>query len=150
MAKKRSNNLAAARDGNMTMNNLPRISVHVGTNFQKERSKRRNTEDLFKDYSEKVLAAGYRAYLRGDRLDGRHFQDYMERSRRNRKPEPENMCTTHGGQAVHKKGSPSRLRRLEGRHNWMLTLRENVSRFVLSVCRMDQNVRRRQDLKMRG
>ena len=119
--------------GTLGIKNSPRISVHVGTHFQKEKAKRRNTEDLFKDYSEKIIASGYRAYLRGDRLDEceKRFEQFVEHSK-NSRPE-----------GNHKSKSPSRLRRLEGRCVWALTLRENISRFVLSLCRLDRNVRRR-------
>ena len=118
------------------MKSSPRISVHVGTHFQKETKEKRNTADLFADYSEKILASGYRAYLRGDKMEGRRFEHFVDKSKQARQQSPRPHRQPH-------QGSPARLRRLEGRCVWALTLRENLSRFVLTMCRMDKNLRRR-------
>ncbi|MCA0315543.1 MAG: hypothetical protein LCH63_17130 [Candidatus Melainabacteria bacterium] len=125
------------------MKTAPRISVHVGTHFQKEEKPKSNTADLFKGYSEKVIAAGYRAYLRGDRLDSRCFEHFVDKSRQHREKQERLGAKPHRVVKVTQEISDGRLRRLEGRHVWALTLRENISQFLLSIFRLDKNVRRR-------
>jgi hypothetical protein len=103
-----------------------RLSVSVGSFHRGTSAGPVQKKDLLSDYSEKLLANGYRAYLRGDRLDGR-AEHFMEQTKQKKV-----LQTRHSRPTEVK-----RLRHLEGRFEWVLTLRENVTHMVLSACRIN-------------
>lgn len=158
----------------------PRLSVNIGTNFPKEQAPRRNTLDLAGGYNEKVMTSGYRALLRGDKMEGRRFAHFMERTKQAKEgPDPamketwlqkafEREVAEFGDFGVepgqqgrgHNKlkevrnkqrkavlgrdhcqspevRSVARLRKMEGRFVWALTVRENISHFFLRLCRLE-------------
>jgi hypothetical protein len=123
-----------------------RISVDVGFYYrdpereevwEQAPASRRNTADMLKEYSAGVLIKGYRAYLRGDYVDSRRFADFMERGRKQKV----RICE----EAIAKNHPPAinRLRRMEGRHEWILTIRENISFFLLNITGLSGNCRLR-------
>jgi len=100
-----------------------RLSISVGCTHRDNSAGTGKTTDLLFDYSEKVLANGYRAYLRGDKLEGR-VDHFMEQTKCRK------VLQTRSNRPM----AVSRLRNLEGR--WVLTLRENVTHYVLSACKI--------------
>ncbi|MBU6454034.1 MAG: hypothetical protein KGS72_19805 [Cyanobacteria bacterium REEB67] len=124
-----------------------RLSVEIGITardpmreqpWEPVPASKRNTADMLKEYSAGVLIKGYRAYLRGDYVDSRRFAQFMERTKEKRGQSLE------GEFAQYKNGhGVTRLRRLEGRFNWALSLRENISAFVLHLFGLKGNCRLR-------
>lgn len=102
-----------------------RLSVSVGFTHRGNAAGTGRKTDLLYDYSEKLLANGYRAYLRGDRLDGR-AEHFMEQTKQKKVLQMRHCRPTE----------VKRLRHLEGRFEWVLTLRESVTHMVLSACRI--------------
>ncbi len=102
-----------------------RLSISVGCSHRENSAGTGRTTDLLFDYSEKILANGYRAYLRGDKLEGR-VDHFMEQTKCRK------VLQTRSSRPM----AVSRLRNLEGRFAWVLTLRENVTHYVLSACRI--------------
>jgi len=100
---------------------------------------KRNTADMLKQFSDDVLIKGYRAYLRGDYVDSKRFSQFMERSRDKR----EQICQEAADAEQDYSQKVSRLRRMESRYQWALTLRENVSHFILNVTGLKGNCRLR-------
>jgi len=92
---------------------------------------------MLAEYSAAILIKGYRAYLRGDYVESRYFQQFLERGKHNLELEgekpPEVICSR----------SISRLRRMESRYQWALTIRENVSHFILNMTGFSNNCRLR-------
>lgn len=115
-----------------------RLSVNIGCTHREQPRKRLNHADLLSKYSEKILADGYRAFKRGDRLEARS-EFFMEQTRT--KKEDQQIVASGNSAGV------SRLRRMEGRFVWALTLREKVSNFVLQVCRIKHQSRLRDHRK---
>lgn len=111
-----------------------RLSVSVGCSQREQPKKKLNHANLLSKYSEKILADGYRALKRGDRLDARS-EFFMEQTRAKK----EGMQEKERGHSA----GVSRLRRMEGCFVWTLTLREKVSNFVLDVCRIKHGSRLR-------
>jgi hypothetical protein len=123
-----------------------RLSVEVGC-FSRDAEReevwqpvpasKRNTADMLAEYSAGILIKGYRAYLRGDYVDSRRFAEFMERGKKKRIQ----ICQ----EAIEQNHSPgvSRLRRMESRFQWALTIRENVSHFILNVTGLRGNCRLR-------
>jgi hypothetical protein len=77
-----------------------------------------------------VLTDGYRAYLRGDKLNGR-AEHFMEQTK----------CKNEGQSRHSRPTEVSRLRHMEGRFQWVLTLREKVTLFLLNACRIQHHNR---------
>jgi hypothetical protein len=92
---------------------------------------------MLAEYSAGILIKGYRAYLRGDYVDTRRFAEFMERGKRNKVE----VCD----ETVAQDKAPriGRLRRMESRYEWALTIRENVSHFLLNVTGLKGNCRLR-------
>jgi len=125
-----------------------RLSVEVGcfsrdaereSVWQPVPTSKRNTADMLAEYSAGVLIKGYRAYLRGDYVDSRRFAQFMERAKEKQSSAIEDASATD-----HKK-TVSRLRRMESRYQWALTLRENVSHFIINVAGLSTNCRLRKN-----
>ena len=115
-----------------------RLSVSVGCTSKEQPKKNLNHANLLSKYSEKILADGYRALMRGDRLEARS-EFFMEQTRA-KKERMQDRDHNHSA-------GVSRLRRMEGRFVWTLTLREKVSNFVLDVCRIKNKSRLRNTRK---
>jgi|GEM_PF-597695 len=125
-----------------------RLSVDIGT-FSREADRedvwnpapasKRNTADMLKQFSDDVLIKGYRAYLRGDYVDSRRFSQFMERAR----DKKERLCQEAEDADQDYSQKVSRLRRMESRYQWALTIRENVSHFILNVTGLRGNCRLR-------
>jgi len=123
-----------------------RLSVEVGC-FSRDPEReeiwearpasKRNTADMLAGFSAGILIQGYRAYLRGDYVDSRRFAEFMERGKRKKIQ----ICD----EAVAQGSTPriGRLRRMESRYQWALTIRENVSHFILNMTGMTGNCRLR-------
>jgi len=103
-----------------------RLSISVGSSFRDHSAGNGKRTDLLSSYSEKVLTDGYRAYLRGDKLNVR-AEHFMEQSK----------SKTAGHSRHSRPTEVSRLRHMEGRFEWVLTLREKVTHFVLSACKIN-------------
>jgi hypothetical protein len=125
-----------------------RLSVEVGCFardpereevWQPVPASKRNTADMLAQYSAGILIKGYRAYLRGDYVDSRRFAQFMERG----KQKQVQICQPENGQN-HVQGI-SRLRRMESRYQWALTIRENVSHFILNMTGLSGNCRLRKE-----
>jgi len=102
-----------------------RLSISVGCSHRENSAGTGRTTDLLFDYSEKILANGYRAYLRGDKLEGR-VDHFMEQTKCRK------VIQTRSSRPM----AVSRLRSMEGRFAWVLSLRENVTHYVLRACRI--------------
>ncbi|MBS1995952.1 MAG: hypothetical protein JSS86_06560 [Cyanobacteria bacterium SZAS LIN-2] len=100
---------------------------------------KRNTADMLAEYSAGVLIKGYRAYLRGDYVDSRRFEQFIERGR----DKKEILCQQSDDASQDYSQKVSRLRRMESRYQWALTIRENVSHFILNVTGLKGNCRLR-------
>jgi hypothetical protein len=92
---------------------------------------------MLAEYSAGILIKGYRAYLRGDYVDSRRFSDFMERGKQKQVQPCDQATARKGGQTI------SRLRRMESRYQWALTIRENVSHFILDVTGFSNHCRLR-------
>ncbi len=123
-----------------------RLSVEVGC-FSRDPEReevwepapasKRNTADMLAEYSAGILIKGYRAYLRGDYVDSRRFAEFMERGRRKKIETGEPAVESEHAQRI------DRLRRMESRYQWALTIRENLSHFLLNVTGVKGNCRLR-------
>jgi hypothetical protein len=124
-----------------------RLSVEIGVTardpmreqpWESSPASKRNTADMLKEYSAGVLIKGYRAYLRGDYVDSRRFAQFMERTKEKRTPSLEQEFAQYkNGQGAY------RLRRLESRFDWGLSVRENIASFFLNLVGWRGNCRLR-------
>jgi len=107
-----------------------RLSITVGSSYRDHSAGTGKRSDLLSSYSERVLTDGYRAYLRGDKLNGR-AEHFMEQTK----------CKNEGQTRHSRPTEVSRLRHMEGRFEWVLTLREKVTLFLLNACRIQHHNR---------
>jgi hypothetical protein len=99
-----------------------RLSVRLGRYTSEEHLKDKNTAALLEDFVVRASAQCYRAVLRGDKQEGNRFKQFMQLTK---------YCR-FGADGARR----FQLRKLEGRAVWAMTLRENVSHQVLSLCKL--------------
>lgn len=63
----------------MAILNTPRLAINVGITLPDNRRGNSNKQDMQKGYTESVITTGFRAHARGDMLEGRRTDLFMNR-----------------------------------------------------------------------
>lgn len=63
----------------MTEKTSPRLGINVGISVPENREQSKNKQEMRKEYNEQLITTGHRAYARGDYLEGRRKDLFMNR-----------------------------------------------------------------------